>query len=371
MKYIYVFYALFLIIFVIFSYLFIDPNLSYLSTLFTGFSFTNRTITSVFFVFITSLFFVFYVYFLNAKRISAPLLRNLVLISAVCLIFSYPTVTSYDVFNYMTTARVAYFYQENPYIVMPNEFIGDDMLRYTRAANKTALYGPVWILLTFIPYVFGFSSFLITLFFFKLLVGIFYLGLVFLVFRFSKKNIQKTLFFALNPLVLIETFVAGHNDVVMMFFVFASLYCLAKKNIFLSVIFLIMSICIKFSTLFLIPIYIHTIFKMVKKDKIDFQRIWKYSLLLMVIIFLLSPIREELYPWYAIWFIPFVALIDGYKNLKRITIALCFGLLLSYVPYMLTGVYSFNTYLAKHIIILVPVAVTVVFELIFKNDKNI
>ncbi len=367
MKYIYILYSICIISITLFSYLFIDPNLSYLSNLFTGFSFTNRAITSVVFIFFITVLFVFYIFFQRTKKIDLKSLRNLVLISSACLIFSYPTVTSYDIFNYMSTARVAYFYHENPYIVMPNEFIGDEMLTYTRAANKTVLYGPVWVILTSVPYTIGFSNFLATLLFFKLFVGVFYLGLVFLIFHLSKKSIQKTLFFALNPLVLLETFVAGHNDVVMMFFVFASFYFLLKKKMSFSILFLFLSICIKFATIFLIPVYVLAILKIAKKERVDFQKLWIYSLLSMTIIFLLSPLREELYPWYAIWLIPFVSLTEGHKILKRVVVAVCFGLLLSYVPYMYTGEYSFSTYIVKHLFIVIPVAAVLLFGLIFKK----
>ena len=370
MKYIYFFYSIFIVFIVLFSYLFIDPNLSYLRMFYTGFSFTNRLITTLFFVLFIVVFFVFYLLFIKIKKINLSYVKNLVLISAVCLTFSYPTVTSYDIFNYMSSARVAYYYKENPYMVMPNEFIGDEMLSYTRASNKTVLYGPVWVILTSVPYVLGFSNFFATLLLFKVLVGMFYLGLVFLIYNLSQKNLQKTLFFALNPLVLLETFVAGHNDVVMIFFTVLSYYFLTKKKISLSVLFLILSILIKFATLILIPVYIFVIYKILKKEKFDFQKLWIYSFLLMAIVFLLSPLREELYPWYAIWLIPFVSLMDGHKTLKRIIVAFCFGLLLSYVPYMLTGVYSLNTYVAKHILIIIPIALTLLFGF-FKHEKNI
>ena len=38
---------------------------------------------------------------------------------------------------------------------MPIEIPNEPYLAFTRAANKTALYGPVWILLTAIPHLLG------------------------------------------------------------------------------------------------------------------------------------------------------------------------------------------------------------------------
>ena len=55
-------------------------------------------------------------------------------------------------------------------------------------------------------------------------------------------------------------------------------------------------------------------------------------------VFLLSPLREELYPWYSIWFIVFATLIPS-KIIKTFVVFLSLGMMLRYIPYMYVGDY--------------------------------
>ena len=113
-------YGLFLLAFTFFTYLFVDPNLIYLDKIFTGFAYKNRQLVSIMYIFFVLLFFVFYWYFYN--RITKKNIKKIIFISIVFLFFSYPAILSFDIFNYIFTAKVFYLYHENPYIVMPIEF---------------------------------------------------------------------------------------------------------------------------------------------------------------------------------------------------------------------------------------------------------
>ncbi len=244
---------------------------------------------------------------------------------------------SYDIFNYLATAKVTYFYGENPYLVMPIEFVSDPMLLFTRAANKYALYGPTWILLTGIPFALSFGNVLTQIFLFKALTAAFYVGTVYLLYKLSSRP-STVVFFALNPLVLIETFISGHNDIVMVFFVLLGFLLLKNNKNTYSIISLCVSIFIKFASIALIPVWIYVIYKNKHKEMVQWDKIWIISLLLLSVVFLLSPIREEMYPWYFIWLIPFVGLAKN-KKLSLGAASLSAGFLFYYVPYMYTGYY--------------------------------
>jgi len=356
-------YSVFLLLFTIFSYIFVDPNLSYFKNIYSGFAFSNRSLTTIFYTLFILIFFIFYgifVYFGVKKKISLKEISVLFGITVVVLLLSYPAMLSYDIFNYIATSKVLFFYHENPYIVMPIEFMGDPLLAFTHAANKIALYGPVWITLTGIPYFLGFGNFIINLFALKFLAGVFYLTTIFIVWKISK-NIISLILVAFNPLIVIETLISGHNDIVMIFLALLSFFLLAKKKIFLATLFFASAIFIKYTTALLLPVFLFIVWKTITRKEIHFEKIFYYSSLLMYIAFLLSPIREEIYPWYAIWFLSFVFLVPNKKILLHTSIAFSFSLLFRYTPYMLTGTYAGLTPFAKEIISFTPPALVLIY----------
>ncbi len=362
-------YIVTLFSFLVFSYAFVDYNFFYLKNFYTGFSLDHRGITTIIYVLLISSSFGFYFLFITLVRqnkLHFKHLKQLIGISLMILFLSYPAMLSYDIFNYTTTAKVIFSYKENPYIVMPIEFPGDSSLLYTRAANKIALYGPIWIISSGIPYILGFGNFLITLLNFKILVALFYLGSVYFIWKISK-NIVSVAIFALNPLVLIETLVSNHNDVVMMFLAVFSFYLLTKRKIALAVIVLILSALVKYSTLFLIPVFIYVVFKIIRGKQVNWEKVFTSCILFMGVIFILSAFREEIYPWYAIWFLTFAAFIPRNKFILYTSIAFSFSLLLRYIPVIYTGSYTGYTPLFKTLATFIPPFI--VFIYLFAKNK--
>ena len=349
-------YILFLIFVTIFSYTFIDANLIYLKKIYSGFSTQNRLMTTIFYTILLIIFFLFYLLFLRSaekKRLTLVDVKLLIGVAIGILIFSYPAIVSYDIFNYLMSAKVLYFYRENPYIVMPIEFLGDPFLLFTHAANKYALYGPFWLILSGLPFLLGFGNFILTLLSFKLFIILFYLGTIILIWNICK-NVYQTVFFALHPLVLIETLIGSHNDVVMMFLVLLSFYLVMRKKVIWAIVALLLSILIKYATLFLIPVFIYTVWKMSFRKKIEWENIFMYSWISMMVIFFLSPLREEMYPWYAIWFLVFASFLTHKKFIFFFSLAFSFGLLLRYIPFMLVGTHFGITPPIKVVVTLFP-----------------
>lgn len=353
-----------LLLFTLFSYLFVDSNLIYFSKLYTGFALSNRLIVTVLYTFFVFIF--FYFYFLILRNQGWLSLKKIVLITCGILFFAYPAIFSYDIFNYIATSKTLFFYRENPYIVMPMEFIGDPLLLFTRGANKIALYGPIWILTSGLSFISGFGNFIFTLFNFKLLIAAFYLGSLILISKITKNKVAVAIF-ALNPLIFLETLVSSHNDIVMMFFALLSVLFLMKKRIFLAVVFILFSLLIKYSTIFLLPVFAYTIFKIIRKQNVNWEKVFFISFISMLIIFLLSFLREEIYPWYAIWFLIFSSLLPHKKQLLHVTSAFSFGLLLTYTPFMFLGTYFGLTPILKTFLMFFPVGLMIVF--LFIRDK--
>lgn len=335
-------YVLTVFIFSVFSYVFIDKNLIYLNVFYTGLYSVYRNYVGTIYLTLLVILHILYLVLIRLylkKIIGYKEIIFLITITIILLFFSYPTILSYDIFNYIATAKVAFLYGENPYVVMPIEFINDPILLFMHAANKTALYGPVWIGLTLFPHILGFGNFLLTLFSFKLVIAGFYILSNILIYKLVK-NWFSVIIFALHPLVIIETLISGHNDIVMIGLVLTAYLLLKKKRILFATIFLFLSIGIKFATIFLLPVFIYVSINTVRNKIVNWSKVYYLSSLAMFIVFLISPFREEMYPWYSIWFFVFICLSIPSKNLLVVTSLFLFGLMLRYIPFLFFGIYS-------------------------------
>ncbi|MFH0749601.1 MAG: hypothetical protein V1917_01630 [Candidatus Gottesmanbacteria bacterium] len=279
------------------------------------------------------------------------------IMGVVLLIFSYPAL-SYDLFNYMTTAKVAYTHHENPYLVMPIEITNEPYLAFTRAANKVALYGPVWILITAIPHVIGSSTIWGSIIAFKLLNALMYVVFAFLIYRMTK-SWKNVLFFVLNPLILIEVLISGHNDIYMMVFAVLGIFLWERKGVGNKIgaaLSFVASFLIKGATLVLLPLLL------VKKLSQERLILWAYWLLAFVF-FAFAPLREELYPWYAVWLVGIASLLDmkKYSILIWFTVVLTFALELRHLPYMLMGYYEGPGPMLRSVCTIVPIGMYILY----------
>jgi hypothetical protein len=370
-------YFFVLSLFAIFSYGFIDLNLHLSSSpVFLTLQkplevlvFQMRPIASMIFLALLSMLFFCYIWFLkkgNTFFLTWKRILLLLIAISVLLIVSFPALT-YDIFNYITTAKVAFFHHENPYLVMPIDILNEPYLAFTRAANKVALYGPVWILGTAIPHYLGQGNIWLTIIMFKLMNAVCYIGLSYLIYR-ATKSIKNVMFFALNPLILIETLVSGHNDIYMMLFVVAGILLWEKKDTASKIkglISFIASCLIKGATLVLLPLFF---IKNISRDRLLLIAYW----LLAGVFFVVGPLREELYPWYAVWLISIAALLDMKKHAVLIgfTIVLSFALELRHIPYIYMGEYGGVGPIMRTLLTIVPVLLYGGYVAIRKLQSN-
>ena len=362
-NYIYKVYGLILIVVAIFSYGFVDTNFPYQSLDFLHkLVYEQRALATILYVgIILSMFAIYALLLRKVKKINSSTVWKLVWLSVGILLLAYPAFSN-DIFNYIATAKVIYLYGENPYVVMPIEIENEPMLMFMHAANKFVLYGVSWITLSAIPHFLGLNNLLLTMFTFKLFIVSFYIGLCLVIWRLSDRKASALIFFALNPLVLLETFVGVHNDVVAMFFALLSYYLLQKRRLYLSLLILVISIFIKYATIFLLPAYIFAFVFTLKKKTIDWDRIWSWSAISMLAIFMLSPLREEMYSWYFIWPISFIALLNLRKSaIGLVTAVFSVGLLLRFVPFIYTREWGGVTPLVKMLVTLIPPIIALIY----------
>ena len=155
---------------------------------------------------------------------------------------------------------------------------------------------------------------------------------------FSKETYRWWLF-ALSPLVLIETLINGHNDVVMMLPAFISFWFLVKskklldKNWVTSVLFLLLSASIKYATIVLLPFYFFAQLQglALKLKKIDLPTLFSWVLLAVMFT---RP--GQMHSWYLIWAFSFSVLSKSKTTLSIFT-ALSIGALFRYLPYIYFG----------------------------------
>lgn len=299
----------------------------------------QRPLSTLIFLVIFVLLFIFYFGFLKfSKQFSKKEIWTTIILSSIILSFSY-NAFSYDFFNYIFDAKIFTFYHQNPYLHRALDFPKDPMLLFMHWTHRLYPYGALWLGLT-IPLSFAAKGlFLPAFFMLKFLISAFFLGTIYFIQKVIRNVSPKDenfgiLFFALNPLVVAETLVSSHNDTVMMFFAVLAFYLLFSRKIILSSFSLILSILIKFATIFLIPVWAIVLFS---KRKQDFGLIIFYSIILMFLAVLAATFRLEFQPWYWLYVLPLIALIPRMYNLYIAGIVVSAFSLFNYVPFLYNG----------------------------------
>lgn len=304
-------------------------------------------------------------------------------LTAGILLFSYPAF-SYDLFNYLFDARIFTFHGENPYLHKALDYPDDPWTHFMRWTHRTYPYGPLWLFLTVPLSYLGFQKFVVTLYLFKFLMGASYvMSVVFLYkilrvlrdLRGMKENemIASTALFALNPLVIIESLVSAHNDIVMVAFTLASFYFLFVKKYWASALLLVASIAIKFATVFLIPLYvwwyIHN-----RSNKADtpayVKRFLYFSLVLMCGAIVAATVRTQFQPWYLLYVIPFAVLAGVRYSIVIPIIILSLAGLLQYVPYLFRGNWDAPVPAILNGIMIGGMVMTVAVTLMYKTYRT-
>lgn len=315
----------------------------------------ERPASAVLYIFLIALLSLLYFYVLYAIRKKIIQWKNLILIIGLIVlfgVFSYPAF-SYDLFNYMFTAKTVLIYHKNPYSVIPLQFSGfDPYLNFMHWSHLPSAYAPLWIIISLVPYMFGFGYFLLTLFNFKILMALSYLFCIWCIVKILKKEQpDQVLFgvaiFAFNPLVIIESLVSAHNDIVMMALALYSLYLFLNRKTLMSVLTLALSVAVKSATLMLFLMY--------------FKKISRTSLLWLMgigLIGFLVVLKREILPWYFLWIVPFVALVPVNLTAVIISFGISTGLLLRYVPFLYFGHWNPPVPAIETVVTVIPIIIS-------------
>lgn len=328
----------------LFSYTQVDLNLTlsrtgvvqHIQKSFQYIGYYQRPLATAIYGSILSLFFVLYGYLswlAYKKQLTLSVIRRLIAGAALLLWFSYPAAFSYDFFNYLFTAKTVLVYHHNPYTVIPLQFAGiDPWTNFMRWTHLSSAYTPLWIAMSMVPYILGLGYFIPVLFATKFFIAACYLASCYAIVRIAEaidpdqKPFILTVF-ALNPLLIVETLVSGHNDIVLVLFALFSILMYIKKRYDAAWLLLGLSVATKLMTIFLVPVYL------LRKNR------W-YLFVFMAAGLILVLLKREFLPWYWVWMLPVVALNYERVRLLRFSFVVSAALLLSYAPYLYYGEYS-------------------------------
>lgn len=304
----------------------------------------NRPLSTFIFITLLVLLINFYFGFLimvYTKYLDSKSVWKLILITTGILAFSY-NAFSYDLFNYMFDAKIITHYFQNPYVHKALDFPGDPMLSFMHWTHRTYPYGPVWLVLT-VPLSFiGFNYFIPTFLFFKLLMAAAFLGTVYYLGKILQKispdnYLRGITFFALNPLVIIESLVSAHLDIVMIFFAVWSLHQLINRKYLLAFILLLISVGIKFMTAVLIPVYLLIAYLQIKNKTVNWNSMMLLGSILMTGTIIYASQRTNYQPWYMLDVLFIGALISNKVYIFIPLITISFFSILVYWPFIYLG----------------------------------
>ena len=304
----------------------------------------QRPLSSGIYIVILLLLFAFYFLFLNSARknlISRKQFWGIIILTTIILTFSY-NAFSYDLFNYIFDAKILTHYHQNPYLHKALDYQTDPMLSFMHWTHRVYPYGPTWLSLTVPLSFFGSNFFLPTFFLFKTLIGASFLGTAFFIEKIIKRvsakdSIFGLLFFALNPLVIIESLVSSHNDIVMMFFALWGLYLFLNNKYFRGFLIFAASVGVKFATGFILPVFA-VMFALHKfKKKIDWGKALIVILIFMSAAIVTASVRTNFQPWYLLYVLPFAAIISRKYFVFIPSIVLSLSSLILYIPFLYLG----------------------------------
>ncbi|MBA3824001.1 MAG: hypothetical protein H0X24_08900, partial [Ktedonobacterales bacterium] len=191
--------------------------------------------------------------------------RRLVLGFAIAFVviqvFMQP-ITSTDLYGYLARSYLTSQLHQNPTITLATFLQGGYLVPHAR---PPAPYGPLWLLLCWGVGLIAGENLLLAMLVMKALVAAALLGAIFLVAHLTDKlmpggRIQSLIFFAWSPLLIFEAAGNGHNDMVMLVCVLASLAALQARRPFWAFPLLALGVLVKYSVGALVPLWIVMIF---------------------------------------------------------------------------------------------------------------
>lgn len=228
--------------------------------------------------------------YIAAYRASAQLAdaRSMLLVLGAALLFGIILIWVYpigaaDIYDYLFRARLWSVYDYNPHTVAPIQASDDPWYAYVVWVWFASPYGPLWTYLSFALAQLGGNSLLLNLLFFKLLPILCSLISAWFIddllrARDMGSTLRGVLLFAWNPLLLFESVVNGHNDIVMMTFVLGALWLYHRRRFTLAVTACLLAALIKIAALVALPVVFVAAMKNIRAGTRPAPTPWRFAL---------------------------------------------------------------------------------------------
>ena len=161
----------------------------------------------------------------NNYALATRLIWLATIVSGCIYIFT-PASTSDDISSYASYGRLLIIHHANPYFIPPSAFPQDPTYHLVYWRHVVSVYGPIWTVISaFLGWFAGLDGFgyLITFRVFTFAAHLLNILLVTAILRAMNRSPRTialgALFYAWNPLVLFESGLGGHNDIVMVTFI--------------------------------------------------------------------------------------------------------------------------------------------------------
>jgi Flp pilus assembly protein TadD len=201
-----------------------------------------------------------------AARQSMAGRRELLLIGGVQVLLGawlclQPYLSSQDIFSYAFYSHILTWYHANPYVAVPRDFPYDPLFGAIFWKDQPSNYGPVWTYLSALVTLAAGSTSGTTILGLRVLAALAGLAGTPIVWSIARRvgptsRLAATLLWAWNPLLLVESAGAGHNDVLMALFIITSLMTWFQRRRSWSIGFLVLATLTKYVAAILIPFYL-------------------------------------------------------------------------------------------------------------------
>lgn len=344
----------------LYSYALIDPNITLIShPIWTNFrnamvqlGYYQRESSSMYFVLLVIGLGVFN--YFATKEFKQINVLKLALGASLVSIISYPFL-SHDFFNYLFDAKILTFYHQNPYLHKAFDFPADPWLRFMHWTIRVYPYGPTFLPITLIPSFFAFGKFMLNMWFFKTTFAAFYFLAVYFLNKIDKKI---AVFFATQPLIIVEGLINSHNDLIAVSFGVIGAYYFLNNISKKSALMVALSAGIKYLTAPLLLLAVPT------TNKVFRERHVIISFIATLILILYISYTSEIQPWY---FLNLLIFLPFYKELLMEFSFFFTGLVFAYYPFVRFGDWTAQTIAQKHSIIAVFFTINLVYFIFTKR----